>query len=376
MRSQLMAVATASPPFELRTEDVIGEATSIFSSRYQDFERLMPVFANTGIRRRQSVKPYSWFRQEQGWPERTAAYIEGATDLFRKAAKAALAQADLDPAEIDTIVTVSSTGIATPSIEARVMHDLGFHRGVSRIPVFGLGCAGGATGLSLAARLAQAPASNVLLVVIELCTLAFRPDEMTKSNIIATALFGDGAAACVLSGKEKDGLGTIEFTGEHSWPDTLDIMGWRMDPQGFGAIFSQRIPDFVTQELRAAADGFLERNGLAVERYRPVRLSSGRRQGHRGTRTGLPSRPGHARDRAPGARRSRKHVGADAALRPQGSPEEALHRPAVPERARPRLHLELRHDGELEACSSIEQALSNFPPLPLRSNGRGCPEGR
>jgi alkylresorcinol/alkylpyrone synthase len=265
MRSQLMAVATASPAFELRTEDVIGEATRIFSGRHQDFERLMPVFANTGIRLRQSVKPYSWFRQEQGWPERTAAYIEGATDLFRRAATAALAQADIEPGEIDTIVTVSSTGIATPSIEARVMHDLGFHRDVSRIPVFGLGCAGGATGLSLAARLAQAPASNVLLVVIELCTLAFRPDEMTKSNIIATALFGDGAAACILSGKAKDGLGAIEFTGEHSWPDTLDIMGWRMDPQGFGAIFSQRIPDFITQELRAAADGFLERNGLTVE---------------------------------------------------------------------------------------------------------------
>ena len=158
MRSQLLAVAAASPPFELRTEDVIGEATRIFSGRHLDFERLMPVFANTGIRRRQSVKPYSWFRSEQGWPERTAAYVEGATELFRKAATDALAQAKLAPDEIDTIVTVSSTGIATPSIEARVMHELGFHRNVNRIPVFGLGCAGGATGLSLAARLAQAPA--------------------------------------------------------------------------------------------------------------------------------------------------------------------------------------------------------------------------
>ncbi len=265
MRSQLMAIATASPPFELRTEDVIEEATRIFAGRHRDFERMMPVFANTGIRRRQSVRPYSWFRADQGWPERTEAYIEGATDLFRKAATAALERSGLEAGEIDTIVTVSSTGVATPSIEARVMHELGFHKNVSRIPVFGLGCAGGATGLALAARLAQSPASNVLLVVIELCTLAFRPDEMTKSNIIATALFGDGAAACVISGKKKNGLGAIEFTGEHSWPDTLDIMGWRMDPQGFGAIFSQRIPDFVTQELRAAADGFLERNGLSVE---------------------------------------------------------------------------------------------------------------
>src|SRR4029079_3635132 len=128
MRNQLMAVATASPPFELRTEDVIEEATRIFAGRHRDFERMMPVFANTGIRRRQSVRPYSWFRSDQGWPERTDAYIDGATDLFRTAATAALGTAGIEDGEIDANVTVSSAGISTPSIEARVMHELGFHR--------------------------------------------------------------------------------------------------------------------------------------------------------------------------------------------------------------------------------------------------------
>ncbi len=263
MRPGLLSLSTAVPPFELKTEDVIREATTIFAGRHKDFERLMPVFGNSGISMRYSVRPYQWFRGDQGWPERTAAFTEGAEALFKEAAAKALAQAGLKPSEIDSIVTVSSTGIATPSIEARVMSGMGFRDDVRRIPVFGLGCAGGVSGLSLAARLAKAePGSKVLLVVIELCTLAFRPDEMSKSNIIATALFGDGAAAAIVSTEGK-ALGEIEHAGEHTWPGTLDVMGWRMDREGFGAIFSRSIPDLAAADLRPAADQFLTRQGLS-----------------------------------------------------------------------------------------------------------------
>ena len=266
MRSKLLSLATAVPEFTLRTEDVIREAATIFAGRHADFERMMPVFANTGIDCRYSVKPYSWFRGNQGWPERTHAFIEGASALFRQAATGALAAAAIEPGRIDSIVTVSSTGIATPSIEARVLHELGFRADVKRVPVFGLGCAGGVSGVSLAARLAQAkPGSHVLVVVIELCTLAFRPDEITKSNIVATALFGDGAAACVVSTAGKNCCGEIEFAGEHTWPGTIDVMGWRMDPQGFGAIFSRSIPDLVANDLRPATDAFLARHRLSLE---------------------------------------------------------------------------------------------------------------
>jgi alkylresorcinol/alkylpyrone synthase len=263
LRSKLLSLATAVPEFTLRTEDVVREAATIFAGRHSDFERMMPVFANTGINCRYSVRPYSWFRADQGWPERTQAFVEGASALFRQASAKALAAADIEPGQIDTIVTVSSTGIATPSIEARVLHGMGFRDDVRRVPVFGLGCAGGVSGLSLAGRLARSdPGSHVLIVVIELCTLAFRPDEMTKSNIVATALFGDGAAACVVSTNGRNGHGEIEFTGEHTWPDTIDVMGWRMDPQGFGAIFSRSIPDLVSAELRPAADVLLARHHL------------------------------------------------------------------------------------------------------------------
>jgi alkylresorcinol/alkylpyrone synthase len=260
----LLSLATAVPPHEMRTPDVIREATAIFAGRHSDFERMMPVFGNSGIERRYSVMPYEWFRSEQGWPERSDAFIANASILFAKVASLALGKAGLTPQDIDTIVMVTSTGVATPSLEARMLSELGFRPDVRRVPVFGLGCAGGVSGLSLAARLARAtPRSNVLLVVIELCTLAFRPDEMSKSNIIATALFGDGAAAAVLSTAGRH-LGEVEHAGEHTWPGTTDVMGWRMDSEGFGAIFSRSIPELAVTDLRPAADLFLARQGLEL----------------------------------------------------------------------------------------------------------------
>ncbi|MEO8927135.1 MAG: type III polyketide synthase, partial [Caulobacteraceae bacterium] len=202
----------------------------------------------------------------RSWPQRTAAYLAGATDLFVDAAQKALARAGLTAGEIDTIVTVSSTGIATPSLEARAMGRMAFRDDVSRVPVFGLGCAGGVTGLSVAARLAKAaPGSVVLFVCVELCTLAARLDELTPANMVATALFGDGAAACVLCAGAGQGLRTVEAAGEHTWPDTIDVMGWNVDPQGFGVIFDRSIPAFATANLRGAMEGILARMGLGLE---------------------------------------------------------------------------------------------------------------
>jgi alkylresorcinol/alkylpyrone synthase len=130
--------------------------------------------------------------------------------------------------------------------------------------VFGLGCAGGVSGLSIASRLAQSrPGSVVLVVAIELCTLAFRLDELTKANIVATALFGDGAAACVLRAGEA-GIAEVEMSGQHMWPDTLDIMGWSIDPRGFGVIFDRAIPPFAEQHMASAVAGILDRAGLCV----------------------------------------------------------------------------------------------------------------
>jgi alkylresorcinol/alkylpyrone synthase len=248
----LVSLATSVPPHQFHQAQVLQAARDVMADRYPQFETLSSLFANTGIRHRYGVKPIEWYLEPRGWPERTAAFLEGAELLFVDVARTAIARADLSPSDVDTVVTVCSTGIATPTLEARVAGKLGFRADISRVPVFGLGCAGGVSGLSIASRLAQArPGTNVLLVALELCTLAVRHDELTKANIVAASLFGDGAAALVL--RAGDGGATrIEAAGEKLWPDTLDVMGWSVDPEGFGVIFQRTIPDFVTDHMGPA----------------------------------------------------------------------------------------------------------------------------
>src|SRR5246127_4871563 len=248
----LMSLATSVPPHQFQQAQVLQAARSILAHRYEQFETLASLFANTGIRHRYGVKPIEWYLEPRGWPERTSAFLAGAETLFIDVAQDAIARADLAADDIDTVVTVCSTVIATPTLEARLAGRMVFRADVSRVPVFGLGCAGGVSGLAVAARLAQSrPGTNVLLVVLELCTLAVRHDELTKANIVAASLFGDGAAAVVL--RAGDGGATqIEATGEKLWPDTLDIMGWSVDSAGFGVIFQRTIPDFVTEHMGAA----------------------------------------------------------------------------------------------------------------------------
>ncbi len=260
---RIASLATAVPTHILEREFVMAEAKRIFARFGDEFERMAGVFANTGIDRRYSVCPVEWFETATSWGDRAARFLEGAKTLFRQAAGKALERANLGAKDIDVIVTVSSTGIATPSVEAHVMHEMGFRDDVMRVPVFGLGCAGGVTGLALAAQLASgARPRKVLLVVIELCTLHFRPDEMSKSNIVATALFGDGAAAMVISAHGEGPV--IECMGQHTWKDTINIMGWRVDDEGLGAIFARSIPDLVLNDMRPAAAGFLARNDMSL----------------------------------------------------------------------------------------------------------------
>jgi alkylresorcinol/alkylpyrone synthase len=262
----LLSVATALPPHRLRQSDAAAMARQVFGGRLRDSDRILQVFETTGVRCRYTVKPADWYLSTHlGWPERTSAYLDGAEILFVEAATRALAAAGLRAADVDAIVTVSSTGIATPSLEARVAGRMGFRADAERVPVFGLGCAGGVSGLAVARRLAAAQAgATVLLVAIEVCSVAFRGDQPTKASIVASALFGDGAAACIVRAGEG-GLGRIEGAGQHMWPDTLNVMGWNVDDEGLGVIFDRAIPPFAEHNVGPAVDGILARMGLSVE---------------------------------------------------------------------------------------------------------------
>ncbi|WP_174300617.1 type III polyketide synthase [Caulobacter sp. S45] len=268
---RLLALATATPSYVLDQDEAAAMAAEVFRGKVFRTPDLLSIFENTGIRTRKAVRPLAWYGEPHGWPERNAVYLENAQDLYVEVANKALAAAGLQASDIGQLVTVSSSGIATPSLEARAAGRMGFRAGVRRTPVFGLGCGGGVAGLGLAERLARTdPELPVLLVIVELSSLAVRPDAATKENIISSALFGDGAAAAVVSAAPDAAGRAIECSGEHLWPDSLDVMGWRIDPVGFGVILSPAVPAFVEREMPQAAQAFLDRAGLTaaeVSRY-------------------------------------------------------------------------------------------------------------
>jgi alkylresorcinol/alkylpyrone synthase len=256
----LVSIATAVPPHALEQDDVAARVHAQFS-RSEVVQRLMPVFATTGIRRRYSCVPIEWYYEAQSWPQRNEVYLDSALTLLERAAREALERAGLRAADIGAVVVVSTTGIATPSLDARLIAPLGLARTVQRLPIFGLGCVGGAIGLARAAMMAQATSpAPVLLLVVELCALWFRRNDLTKSNIVATALFGDGAAAAVL---RAGGDGPrIRASGEYTFPDTLGVMGWDVADDGLSAVFSRDIPRLVETQFQPVVDAYLAESQL------------------------------------------------------------------------------------------------------------------
>jgi alkylresorcinol/alkylpyrone synthase len=259
---RLIALATAVPAYPLDQEAVVERARRLFAGA-PDLDRLLPVFANSGIHRRYSAVPLDWFDEPHGWPERNRRYLETALDLIDSAAGRALDRAGMAVSQIGAIVVVSTTGIATPSLDALLIERMHLAPTVQRLPIFGLGCAGGVIGLARAATLAAAmPDKAVLFLVVELCSLTFRRGDLSKSNIVASALFGDGAAAAIL---RCGGAGpAVIASGEHTWPQSLDIMGWEVAEDGLKPVFSRDIPRLVAGKLGAVARDFLGRHGLTL----------------------------------------------------------------------------------------------------------------
>jgi len=249
----ILSLATASPPYVIEQRDAMAAAPKALPGFFERFPGMIEVFNNAGIERRRAVRPLEWYLQPHDMRERSEVYLEEALKLYERAAKDAMDRAGIRPEEIDIAITISSSGVATPSLEARAMEALGLRPETRRVPIFGLGCAGGVTGLSIASKLASAdPNTTVLIVVIELCTLALRTDRDIKEDVVSAALFADGAAALVLRSGDKQenrSLARVNGSAEHTWPKTLDIMGWTFDPVGFGVVLARSVPMFVERRM-------------------------------------------------------------------------------------------------------------------------------
>jgi alkylresorcinol/alkylpyrone synthase len=266
--SKILAVATAVPPFVVTKDDAKGFARRFFAPRFGDIERLLELFDHAQIDKRHICNPVEWFASPKSFREKNDEYIRWSLELGSEAVAAALSHAGLLPGDVDYLIFVSTTGLATPSIDARLIGRLGLGAHTRRTPIWGLGCAGGVSGLSHAHHYALAhPHSVTVMVAVELCSLTFHFGDRSKSNLVACALFGDGAAAVVVSGEEasKQGLSIVD-TQSTLWPDSVDVMGWDFESEGMQVVFSRDIPAIVLKESKRNVSEFLAKHELALER--------------------------------------------------------------------------------------------------------------
>lgn len=266
----ILSVATASPPHRVSQHVAKDFARAMFSDVYKDIERLLPVFDHSGVEHRDFCVPPEWFYDDHTFTEKNDLYIESALDLSEKAARRALDKAGVGADEVGAVFFISTTGLAVPSIDSLLMPRLGLSEHVRRVPVVGLGCAAGASGLGLASHYARAcgPGEYVLLIAVELCGLTFQKGDRSKANFVSTALFADGAAAVVL-GRDRGGVrseaGNPELLGSYTttWRGTEDVMGFDVGEEGLKVLLSRSVPAVVYERMPENLELALDSVGLA-----------------------------------------------------------------------------------------------------------------
>jgi alkylresorcinol/alkylpyrone synthase len=267
-------VATALPPHQLPQSELRAVAEAVLAGNPAQAD-VLDVFDHGRIDSRALAMPIPWYLEPHGCADRNQAFAEVGLSLVEQAARGAVANAGIRDADVDAIVLVCTTGIATPSLDARLCNVMDLRPDVLRLPVWGLGCAGGTGGLNRAADLARARlASRVLLVALELCSLSFdvakalgtapapgdgphQPPD--KKSIVAASLFADGAAACIVAGDEAPPGPLQHIAGRsHLFPDTERVMGWDVLDHNLEVVLSPRIPEIIRQHMAGLAAPFVE----------------------------------------------------------------------------------------------------------------------
>lgn len=257
--AKIRSVGTAVPPHALRQEDIKETVAALFSSHMQHIERLLPVFEHSCINNRYLSRPLEWYGEAHSFSEANEVYAEVALQLAEEASRQAIDRAGIALGDIGMVIFVSSTGIVTPTLDAKLIQRLGLSSHACRLPVWGLGCAGGVAGLARAAELANSLVnSSILLVAVELCSLTFQRKDFSKANLVGTSIFADGAAAAIIA---AEGEGPEIYSSYTTlFPNSEDIMGWELIETGLKVRFSRDIPSIVRKELPAlvteACDGW------------------------------------------------------------------------------------------------------------------------
>lgn len=262
---KIAAVGAAFPSHFYEQAALVEEAKRTLGSAMFNPARLEQMFANVLVGGRHLALPLERYAGLT-FDAANDAYIEVATDVGERAVRDALNKAGLEARDVDHIFFVSVTGIATPSIDARLVNRMGFRTDVKRTPIFGLGCVAGAAGVARAADYVKAYPNHIaLLVSVELCSLTLQREDFSMANLIASGLFGDGGAAVVIAGADTQlsGPRVIE-TRSIFYPNTEDVMGWTISSSGFRIVLSAEVPG-MTRGLRPDVERFLA--GRPVSRY-------------------------------------------------------------------------------------------------------------
>jgi alkylresorcinol/alkylpyrone synthase len=259
----LRSIATSVPPHVVAQDELQTVVEATLSA--ETAAHVGRVFQNARIDRRYLARPVDWYFEPHGHAERSQIYAEVGLDLAAAAAAEALQLAGLTATDVAAVVFVSTTGTSTPSLDARLCNRLGFSPEIRRIPIWGLGCAGGVAGLNRAAEMCQQLAAPVLMVAMELCSINLDIDKVLgggeiKKATIAAALFGDGCAAAILA-PDGDGPRHVD-SHSHIFPDTEWVMGWTVTDRNLEVVLSPKIPDIVRAEIPKLVGPLLAKHGL------------------------------------------------------------------------------------------------------------------
>jgi alkylresorcinol/alkylpyrone synthase len=274
---RVSAVGRALPPHYLDQEQILAALRGLWAKQHYNVARLDDLHRAVRVKGRYLALPLDRYPSLDRFSRQNDAWIEAAQDLGAAAARDTLARAGLAPEEVDHFLFVTVTGIATPSIEARLAPRLGMRADVKRLPIFGLGCVAGAAGLARATDLLRGdPAGTALLLSVELCSLTLQREDLSIPNVVASGLFGDGAAAVLLAGGERHASGPrITATRSVLYPGTERVMGWDVVDSGFKVVLSADVPQVIRARLRGDVDRFLGDHGLELSRIRHVVAHTG-----------------------------------------------------------------------------------------------------
>ncbi len=258
---KIQAVGTAVARYPLEQGEIKKFIATLFHSHVDHLDRLLPVFENSCIQVRHLSQPLEWYGTAHSFAETNRIFEQVALQLSEEAALQAMKKANVQPEDIGMVIFVSSTGITTPSLDAKLIRKLGFSSHTRRLPMWGFGCGGGVAGLARGAELAHSlPGKSVLLVTVELCSLTFQQTDYSKSNLVGTSLFADGAAAALIK-IDSDGPALL---GNYSTllPNSTHVMGWDLVDTGFKVRFSRDIPSIVRSYLPELLSSACEQWGI------------------------------------------------------------------------------------------------------------------